>query len=34
MKTATLITINATVMTGNRAVGMLSFSGSTGRAEH
>ena len=33
MKTATLITISATVMTGNRAVGLLSFSGSTGRAE-
>ena len=33
MKTARLITISATVTTGNREVGLLSFSGSTGRAE-
>jgi hypothetical protein len=31
MKKATLIAMIATVITGNRAVGMLSFSGSIGR---
>jgi hypothetical protein len=34
MKTATLITMIATVTTGNREVGLLSFSGINGRAEH
>jgi hypothetical protein len=33
MKTTTLITIRATVRTGKRAVGLLSFSGSTGAGE-
>jgi len=31
-KTATLIRISATVTTGNRSVGMLSFSGSRAEA--
>src|SRR5215213_850102 len=33
MKTATQKAISATVTTGNREVGLLSFSGSTGRAK-
>jgi hypothetical protein len=34
MKTPTQIAMIATVTTGNRSVGMLSFSGSTWRREH
>ena len=33
MKTITLMAMTATVTIGNRTVGMLSFSGSTGRRE-